>query len=146
MAMVKPRVIPSPDLADCPDNAATIPTLIGSAARTDAARDPNRADTATHQKLTVRTARARTISSPLPGSSRHDVECRERNTLSPAQQLAAPVTLLPPTVGDATLWWQRCAAEFGACAPLLAFCALSHWERAGVREAQPLDHALPPSP
>src|SRR4029450_6753170 len=102
MAIVKPRVMPSPDFADCPDNAATNPTLIGSAARTDAVRDPNRADATTHQKLTVRSARARTISSPLPCAFRNDVECRERSTLSLAQQLGAPATLLPPLAGDAS--------------------------------------------
>src|ERR1700686_1339289 len=33
IAMVRPRVIPSPDLADCPDSAATKPILTGSAAK-----------------------------------------------------------------------------------------------------------------
>ena len=64
MAMVKPRVMPSPDLADCPDNAATKPTLIGSAARTDAASDTKRVDATRHQKPIVRIARALDISSP----------------------------------------------------------------------------------
>jgi hypothetical protein len=87
MAMVNPRVMPSPDFADCPDKAATKPTLIGSAARTDAATEPKRADATTHQMPIVCMARALAILSPLPYTLRNDVECRERSTLSLVHQL-----------------------------------------------------------
>ena len=69
-----PRVMPSPDFADCPDNAATKPTLIGSAARTDAASAPRTADVTRHHNPIVRITCVCIMSSPMPVAPRNDVE------------------------------------------------------------------------